>query len=53
MAPNGSPKAMLNIYDVVKAEMISNENQLVPKNNFSHPEVNDACLIDSGIEKFS
>jgi hypothetical protein len=32
--------------------MISNENNLVPKNNFSHPEVNDACLIDSGIEEF-
>jgi hypothetical protein len=33
--------------------MISNENNLVPKNNFSHPEeVNDACLIDSGIEQF-
>lgn len=33
--------------------MIANENNLVPKNNFSHPEeVNDACLIDSGIEEF-
>ena len=25
---------------------------MVPKNNLSHPEVNDACLIDSGIEEF-
>ena len=50
---SGRTKSMLNIYDVAKAEMISNENNLVPKNNFSHPEVKDACLIDSGIEEFS
>ena len=50
---SGRTKSMLNIYDVAKYEMISNENNLVAKNNFSHPEVNDACLIDSGIEKYS
>ena len=44
---------MLNIYDVAEGKMISNENQSVPKNNLSHPEVNDACLIDSGLEQYS
>jgi hypothetical protein len=44
---------MLNIYDVDNALMISNENNSVPKNNFTFTEVNDACLIDSGLEKFS
>ena len=53
LEPNGTPKAMLNIYDVDNALMISNENNSVPKNNFTFTEVNDACLIDSGLEKFS
>ena len=53
LAPNGSPKAMLNIFDVDSDVMISNENNLVTKNNISLPEVNDACLIESGIEEFS
>jgi hypothetical protein len=50
---NETPKAMLNIYDVDNALMISNENNSVPKNNVTFTEVNDACLIDSGLEKFS
>ena len=44
---------MLNIYKVDEAIMISNDTKLVSKNDFSHSEVNDACLIDSGIEEFS
>ncbi len=53
LATNGTPKAMLNIYDLHHGKMISNENYMEPKNNSCHPEVNDACLIDSGIEEFS
>ena len=49
----GTPKAMLNIYKVDEAKMISNDTKSAPKNDFSHSEVNDACLIDSGIGEFS
>jgi hypothetical protein len=44
---------MLNIYDVDTALMISNKNNSGPKNNFTFTEVNDVCLIDLRIEKFS
>ena len=48
---NGAPKAMLNIYDEENGKMIFNEGN--PKSHICFTEVNDACLIDSGIKEYS